>query len=328
MSELRWHPLLREWVITSTERQDRTFLPPKDYCPLCPERPGAARTEVPASIYETVSFLNRFPSLRPEPPEPAIPSTALYPVEPAQGICEVVVYTPDHDTSLAQRSVDEIERLIYVWRDRYRDLRAVPFVRYVYIFENKGEAIGVTLHHPHGQIYAFPFIPPRIERELESLAIHRNNTGRCLICDVVDAERGDGRRAVISAEYFFAGIPFYARLPYEVHIWPVRHRASLDELSEVEVRDLARVMKSVMAKYDALWGFSMPYMMVLKQLPTDGRGSESDHFRIDFYPPLRTATKLKYTASVETGAGTFINDTLAEEKAAELRAASPVDLPD
>lgn len=328
MSELRWHPLLREWVITSTERQDRTFLPPKDYCPLCPERPGGAPTEIPASIYETVSFLNRFPSLSPEPPVPALESTALYPVERAQGICEVVVYTPDHDSSLAQRSVDEIERLVYVWRDRYRELGAVSYIRYVYIFENKGEAIGVTLHHPHGQIYAFPFIPPRIERELESLEIHRAKTQRCLICDVVDAERRDGRRAVAAGEHFFAGIPFYARLPYEVHVWSVRHRASLDELSAAEVRDLARVMKSVMAKYDALWGFSMPYMMVLKQLPTDGRGPESDHFRIDFLPPLRTATKLKYTASVETGAGTFINDTLAEEKAAELRAAPPADLPD
>lgn len=326
MSELRWHPLLREWVITSTERQDRTFLPPKDYCPLCPEKPGGAPTEIPGP-YRLVSFLNKFPSLRPEPPRPAVAETDLYPVEPAQGVCEVVVYTSEHEATLAAQPVDAIEELIHVWRDRYRELAALDYVQYVYIFENKGEAIGVTLHHPHGQLYAFPFIPPRLERELESLRLHRQETGRCLLCDVVEQECGDGRRLVLEGEHFVAGIPFYARYPYEGHLWARQHRASLAEMDGAEIRDLARVLKGVMAKYDHLWGFSMPYMMILKQCPTDGRGPESDHFRIEFYPPLRTANKLKYLASVESGAGTFINDTLAEEKAAELRAAAPQELP-
>jgi UDPglucose--hexose-1-phosphate uridylyltransferase len=322
MSELRWHPLLREWVITSTERQDRTFLPPKDYCPLCPHHPGGAPTEIPASTYHIAAFLNKFPSLRPEPPPPAVQESGLYPVEPAQGVCEVIVYTPEHDSTLAQRPVDEIEELIYVWRDRYQEVGALDYVRYVYLFENKGEAIGVTLHHPHGQLYAFPFIPPRLERELLSLEEHRRRTGRCLLCDVVREERQDGRREVLSGEHFYAGIPFYARWPYEVHVWAAEHRSSLADLSAAEIRDLARVLKGVMGKYDALWGFSMPYMMVLKQRPTDGRGPETDHFRVEFYPPLRTPKKLKYLAGVESGAGTFINDTLAEEKAAELRAAA------
>ncbi|MCC2669245.1 MAG: galT [Armatimonadetes bacterium] len=302
MSELRWHPLLREWVITSTERQDRTFLPPKDYCPLCPERADGVFTEVPAKTYHIVSFLNRFPSLRPEPPQ--------------------------HETSLAQQPVDEIEELIYVWQDRYQELGALEFINYVYIFENKGEAIGVTLNHPHGQLYAFPFLPPKIEHELESLAQHRAETGRCLVCDVVAQERQDGRRLVVEGSHFYAGIPFYARYPYELHIWAKEHRASLAEFSGEEVRDLARVLKAVMCKYDALWGFSMPYMMVMKQLPTDGRSRDADHFRIEFYPPLRTANKLKYLASVESGAGTFINDTLAEVKAGELRDAAPIELPE
>jgi UDPglucose--hexose-1-phosphate uridylyltransferase len=328
MSELRWHPLLQEWVITSTERQDRTFLPPKDYCPLCPERPGGAPTEIPESTYRVVTFLNKFPSLRPDPPKPAVEPAEIYPVEPAQGVCEVVVYTPEHDSTLTQRSVDEIEELIYVWRDRYTELAALDYVRYVYIFENKGEAIGVTLNHPHGQLYAFPFIPPRLERELSAQQEHRDRTGRCLVCDIVATERAEPRRLVLESESFYAGIPFYARYPYEVHVWAGRHRASLAELSGAEVRDLARTLKRVMLKYDNLWGLSMPYMMILKQLPTDGRGPEADHFRIEFYPPLRTATKLKYLASVESGAGTFINDTLAEEKAAELRAAEPATLPE
>jgi len=331
MSELRWHPLLQEWVITSTERQDRTFLPPKGYCPLCPMPAtgpvAGVATEVPEPTYHIVSFLNKFPSLRPEPPPPAVTGSDLYPVLPAKGVCEVVVYTPDHDSTLADRSVDEIEELVYVWRDRYVDLGAEDSIRYVLIFENKGEAIGVTLHHPHGQIYAFPFIPPRMEQELASITQHRAKTGRCLVCDVVAEERKDGRREVLSGDAFYAGVPFYARWPYEVHVWSREHRSSLADLSAPEVRDLARVLKGVMCKYDALWGMSMPYMMVLKQRPTDGRGPEAEHFRIEFYPPMRTKTRLKYLASVETSAGTFINDTLAEEKAAELRAVEPVTLP-
>lgn len=323
MSELRWHPLLQEWVITSTERQDRTFLPPKDYCPLCPERAGGAPTEIPACTYQSVAFLNRFPSLRPEPPAPAIDGSALHPVAPAEGVCEVIVYTPEHDTTLARQPVEKIEELIYLWRDRYEELARLDCVRYVYIFENKGEAIGVTLHHPHGQLYAFPFVPPRLERELNAQVQHREKTGRCLVCDIVAQEREDGRRRVIDGRAFFAGIPFYARYPYEVHVWAREHRSSLADLDAAEISELAHVLKAVMGRYDALWGLSMPYMMILKQLPTDGRDGDADHFRIEFYPPLRTATKLKYLASVESGAGTFINDTLAEEKAAELRAANP-----
>ncbi len=157
MSELRWHPLLSQWVITATTRQERTFLPPKDYCPLCPQAPGG---EIAAATYDMVVFENRFPSLQRHPPVPAVAPTPLSPVEPAQGTCEVIVYTPRHDLTFAGLEVRQIEKLIMVWQDRYRALGARPDIAYVYFFENKGEAIGVTLNHPHGQIYALPFIPP------------------------------------------------------------------------------------------------------------------------------------------------------------------------
>lgn len=315
MSELRWHPLLREWVITATDRQDRTFLPSRAQCPLCP----GEGSEAPDAPFHVVAFENRFPSLRPNPPEPAVQATSLCPVAPAAGACEVVIYTPDHDSHLAQRSRDEIEQLIWVWRHRYEELSARPEIAYVYIFENRGEEIGVTLHHPHGQIYAFPFIPPRQERELESIALHRASHGSCLVCDVVRQEASAPDRRVAENEGFLAGIPFFARWPYEVHIWPRRHRASLLDLTGAEIGGLAEVLRDVLRGYDALWDAPMPYMMVLKQLPSDGRSAEADHFRIEFYPPRRTRGKLKYTAAVETGAGSFINDTLAEEKAGELR---------
>jgi UDPglucose--hexose-1-phosphate uridylyltransferase len=324
VSELRWHPLLREWVITATHRQERTFLPPADHCPLCPTRPGGFPSEVPEPTYEIVSFDNRFPSLHREPPEPAVEGNELCPVRKAEGVCEVVLYTPQHHGTLTDMPVDHIEKLIYVWTDRFEQLSQLDFVKYVFIFENKGKVIGVTLEHPHGQIYAYPFIPPKIERELESAFIHHKERGTCLFCDLLRFELDDGRRVVAANESFLAVVPFYARFPYEVHITPRRHLGALTDLSAGEKRHLAELLKVVLLKYDNLWGISMPYMMVMHPRPSDGLDHNYFHFHIEFYPPHRTKDKLKYLAGSESGAGTFINDTLAEEKADELRQAPPV----
>ncbi|HEV2912453.1 MAG TPA: galactose-1-phosphate uridylyltransferase [Pyrinomonadaceae bacterium] len=320
MSELRWNPLLGEWVATATHRQERTFLPPADFCPLCPTREGGFPTEVPEPTYDLAVFENRFPSLRPDPPAPAVEGSDLYPVRPAQGVCEVVLYSEDHNTTLAQEAVEQIYQLVRVWTDRFIELGALDFVKYVFEFENKGEAIGVTLHHPHGQIYAYPFIPPRIERELEQCLNHSARHGTCLLCDVVAEELNDGRRIVTENSSFVAFIPFYARWPYELHICSRRHLQALTDMTETEQRELAVVLKTVLVAFDRLFDLSFPYMMVIHQRPVDGRSYDYYHFHIEFYPPLRTATKLKYLAGSETGAGLFINDTLAEEKAAELRA--------
>ncbi|MDQ3135814.1 MAG: galactose-1-phosphate uridylyltransferase [Acidobacteriota bacterium] len=320
MSELRWHPLLGEWVATATHRQGRTFLPPADFCPLCPTKPGGFPTEVPEASYDIAVFENRFPSLRPVPPPPAIEGTELYPVRPGQGVCEVVLYSPRHDSTLAQEPVEQIDKLVQVWTDRFRSLGALDFVDYVFEFENKGEAIGVTLHHPHGQIYAYPFIPPRVQRELDQSLAHYEQTNRCLVCDIRQEEQRDGRRIVAENESFVAYVPFFARYPYEVHIAATRHLQALTDMTRDEQKKLAELLKQVLAAYDKLFNLSFPYMMVLHQRPTDGATYDYYHFHVEFYPPLRTATKLKYLAGSETGAGMFINDTLAEEKAAELRA--------
>lgn len=320
MSELRWNPLLGEWVATATHRQERTFLPPADFCPLCPTKPGGFPTEVPEPAYDIVAFENRFPSLRPDPPAPAIDGTELYPVRPAEGVCEVILYSPKHTTTLAQEPVEQIDKLIRVWTDRFNELGAHPFVDYVFIFENKGEAIGVTLHHPHGQIYAYPFIPPRIARELEQSLAHQERTGHCLMCDIIEEERTDGRRIVAENESFIAYVPFFARWPYEVHVASTRHLQALSDLERSEQTSLAEILKMLLVAYDKLFNISFPYMMVMHQSPVDGGVYDYYHFHIEFYPPLRTATKLKYLAGSETGAGMFINDTLAEEKAAEVRA--------
>ena len=319
MSELRWHPLLEEWVATATQRQDRTFMPPEGYCPICPTAPGGFPTEVPAPSFEYVVFENKFPSFRREPPEPSVAGTDLMPVLPAQGICEVVLYTPHHTGTLSDRTVPEIERLIRVWQDRYQVLGERPEIAYVFIFENKGEAIGVTLHHPHGQIYAFSFLPPKIERELNSQAKHFEKTSRCLHCDVLADEEKDGRRIVAENEHFIAFVPFYARYPYELHLYAKEHLPALSGFDRPRRLSLSKLLKTVMLKYDALFGFSLPYMMVMHQQPTDGKDHPGCHFHLEFYPPHRTSTKLKFLAGCESGAGTFINDTLPEEKAAELR---------
>ena len=319
MSELRWNPLLGEWVATATQRQERTFMPPADFCPLCPTKPGGFPTEVPESAYDIVVFENRFPSLRPDPPAPSVEGSELYPVRPACGVCEVVLYSPHHTSTLAEEPITQIYKLIQVWTDRFRELGALPFVKCVFIFENKGEAIGVTLHHPHGQIYAYPFVPPRIQKELDESRTHQERTGRCLLCDILAEEKLDGRRIVIENRAFAAYIPFFARWPYEVHITAKRHVQALTDFEEREQRELAVVLKQLLTAYDKLFNLSFPYMMVIHQRPTDGEDYGYYHFHIEFYPPLRTATKLKYLAGSETGAGMFINDTLAEEKAAELR---------
>jgi len=323
MSELRWHPLLREWVITATHRQDRTFLPPRDYCPLCPTKSGKHETEIPVETFDIAVFENKFPSLQRQPPQPAIEPMGIFDVRPAEGVCEVVVYTSEHDTTLTDQSVSHIRRLIAVWRDRYIELGSLPYVKYVFIFENKGEVIGVTLHHPHGQIYAYPFIPPLMQRELSALSEHQAKTGRCLVCDVLQQETNYGKRILFEEGNFVAFIPFYARWPYEVHIIPRRHFGSLAEITSEESWDLAYALKRVLVGYDKLFGFSMPFIMALHQTPTDDQEHPYYHFQLQFYPPHRTSTKLKYLAGSETGAGTFINDSLPEEKAPELRAVIP-----
>ncbi|HEX6125789.1 MAG TPA: galactose-1-phosphate uridylyltransferase [Pyrinomonadaceae bacterium] len=320
MSELRYNPLLGEWLATATHRQDRTFLPPADFCPLCPTKPGSFPTEVPEPDYDIVAFENRFPSLKREPEVPAIQADGIYNVEPSIGVCEVILYSPDHTTSLAAEPVEQIYKLVRVWRHRFQELEKHSFVKYVFIFENKGEAVGVTLHHPHGQIYAYPFVPPVVAKELQQSSDHQDETGRCLLCDILDKETSFEKRIVAANESFAAYIPFFARYPFEVHISPRRHIQAFTDFVPQEERDLAAILKQLLAAFDRLFNRPFPYIMSIHQRPTDGSHYDHYHFHIEFYPPMRTAEKLKYLAGSEAGAGMFINDTLPETKAGELKA--------
>jgi UDPglucose--hexose-1-phosphate uridylyltransferase len=317
--ELRWNAVLAEWGIVSTGRQERTFLPPAEYCPLCPTASADAfSTEIPAASYEIAVFENRFPSFRPDAPDVAGVSE-LERRARAAGVCEVVVYAPQHDATLRSLTQAQVRHLVDAWTDRYDELAARPDVEYVFIFENRGREIGVTLTHPHGQIYAFPFIPPRVEREHAAASAHFAATGQCLHCDIVAEELSHGRRIVAQSEGWLAYVPFAARLPYEVHVTAAAHRASLLELTDVERDGLAAILRELQERYDGLWGFDMPYTMSMHQRSADGVDRPYEHLHIEFAPPYRSRDKLKYLAGVETGAGTFINDTAPEATAAELR---------
>jgi UDPglucose--hexose-1-phosphate uridylyltransferase len=334
MSELRYHPFLDQWVITATHRQDRTFLPPDDYCPLCPTKPGGFPTEVPFPSYDIVVFENKFPSLQEPPPTPEVEGNTLVPVRPSHGVCEVVSYSDQHDSTFATMPYSQIRKLIRVWRERYMELCERKEVEYVFIFENKGKEIGVTLSHPHGQIYAYPFIPPTAHLELQSEKRHFERTGRPIMQDWLEFEMGtgstanrlpqgqststDGARIVWQNEGFAAIVPFFARYPYELYVTSKRHIRSLAEMSDTEMDDLAEILLVVTRKYDLLFGFSLPYIMLMHQEPATP-GYEFNWFHIEFYPPYRTAKKLKYLAGSEAGAGAFINDTLPEVTAKTLR---------
>lgn len=297
MTELRWHPLLRQWVTVAPWRQDRTYHPPPGLCPLCPSGPGR-ETELPGE-YHIAVFDNRFPSYTAE-----------------QGRSEVVCYTSDHDSSLGAQSVEHIRDLVEVWQDRVRELEKLPEVRYVYVFENRGEAIGVTLSHPHGQVYAYPFVPPRVETELRSFAAHRRRNGRCLYCDVLAGETG--ARTVFEAGGWIAFVPEFARFPYEVHLAPRAHLASLTDLDDAAAWGMAETLKGLLERYDRLFGFALPYVMGMHGRPA-GRGHRGFHFHVEFYPPNRSADRLKYLAGSELGAGAFILDARAEDTARRLR---------
>jgi len=286
-------------VTVAPWRQDRTYHPAADRCPLCPTRPGQPETEIPAADYHIAVFENRFPAYTGD-----------------QGRCEVVCYTPVHDSSLGEQTVEHIEDLIEVWRDRTIELGRLPNVRYVFVFENRGEAIGVTLSHPHGQIYAYPFVPPTIQRELSAQARHRRKTGRCLYCDLVQGESGE--RVVIRDERWIAFVPTFARWPYEVHLAPLLHRSDLADLDAEDDASLARALKGLLQKYDRLFASPLPYVMAMHQRPP-GRGGRHHHLHVEFYPPNRSREKMKFLAGSEIGAGAFILDARAEDTAAELR---------
>jgi len=289
---------------------------PSGWCPFCP---GSGR--VPEN-YDVYLYPNDFAAFRLDNP-PFLPEPGLFAHTGARGATDVVLYHPNHNLTPAQLSTAHWCKVIRLWTCRYQELAANPDIQHVYIFENTGVAIGVTMPHPHGQIYSFPYLPPLVARECDSAAEYYAREQECLYCRLLKDELADGRRIVKENDSFVAFVPYAARFPAEMQICPRRHFPALPDLQEKEAADLASILKTVRMKYDNLFGFPMPLMMILRHPPAKGEHPWA-HFHIDFYPIQRSATKLKYLAGVETGAGTFLNDTIAEEKAQELRETEPL----
>jgi UDPglucose--hexose-1-phosphate uridylyltransferase len=317
VSELRWHPLLREWVGVAALRQDRPQMP-KDWCPFCP---GSGR--VPEH-YDTYLYPNDFPAFSKNYP-PFEPNIGIFHSTGARGVCDVVIYHENHNLPPAQMTAGHWRKVVDLWTERTKQLFADPEIAYVYIFENTGVAIGVTMPHPHGQIYSFPFIPPLAERELMSASEYFATEDECLYCRLLESELSAGIRVVLEWDNFVAFVPYHARWPGEMQIYPRRHFGSLLDPGEDQKTELARLIKTVRMKYDNLWGFPIPLMMLIRQRPVRGNHPYF-HFHLEFYPIQRSATKIKYLAGVESGSGTFLNDTVAEEKAAEYRKTEPLTL--
>lgn len=317
-SHLRWHPFRGEWVVYATHRQTRTFLPPAEFNPLRPTTDPDNPTEVPAGPWEVAVFDNLFPALSKDPPDP--PEVMFVDTAPGRGACEVVVFTQDPSASLGALPLRQIELILEVWADRTRELGARDDIAYVFPFENRGVEVGVTLHHPHGQIYAYPFVPPIPARELANQRAYLEARGRGLLADLLAAELAAGERVIYAGERAAAIVPVCARYAYEVWVAPIEPVPSFMSLDAATRADLARALKTVLMKFDRLWDKPFPYLLVCHQAPTDGREHPYAHLRIDFYPPYRMPGRLKYLAGTEIGAGVFTADTLPEHKAAELRA--------
>jgi UDPglucose--hexose-1-phosphate uridylyltransferase len=315
---LRWHPLRAEWITYAAYRQDRTFLPPPEFNPLAVTRDPAHPTELPDAPWDVAVFENRFPSLV-GADGGAEPPSLMVPTAPARGQCEVVVFTRDPAAALGTLSLAHIELLFEVLADRTARLERRGDVRYVLPFENRGAEVGVTLHHPHGQIYGYPVVPPVPARMHQQFEAHYRDRGRGLLGDLIAEELVDGRRILYAGEHAVAYVPVCARYPYEVWIAPIAPVAGFARLTAAQRAGLARALKTVLLKYDGLWGRAFPYLMAWYQAPLDGADHPEWHLHAQFFPPYRTRDKLKYLAGTEIGAGFFAMDALPEEKALELR---------
>lgn len=318
MSELRYNPMLRTWTMVGANRQARPHLP-KDWCPFCP---GSG--QVPDS-FEVLQYDNDFPILSMDAPTPDLPPSPLYRSATATGKCEVILYSSDHHARLHDLDQAHVEKLIDLWIERTRALSQDPRIKYVFPFENRGQEVGVTMPHPHGQIYAYSFVPAKIEAELASCHAHHKDTGRCLVCDMNTEERRFGGRVVMENDSFLAYLPFFTDYPYGVMVAPKAHRPSLLELNDAERRDLAALLKLLTASFDRLFDRPFPYMMVFHHAPVNEpawQGCEPyTHFHIEFYPPLRAKDKIKWYAGSEMGAGAAGNVMCVEESVLHLRRA-------
>jgi UDPglucose--hexose-1-phosphate uridylyltransferase len=310
-SQVRRDPLLGDSVAIASHRQGRTYHPPANECPLCPSQ-GDRLSEIPDSSYDVVVFENRFPSLAGD-----------------SGRCEVVCFTSDHDSSFADLTEEQAGLVLEAWTDRTAELSHLPSVEQVFCFENRGAEIGVTLGHPHGQIYGYPFTTPRTALMLRSLAAHKEATGgENLFDDVVARELAEGDRIVLETEQWVAFVPYAAHWPYEVHLYPKRRVPDLLGLDEEARTEFPQVYLELLRRFDRIFGEGeppTPYIAAWHQAPfgalEEFEGVSRDDFalHLELFTIRRTSGKLKFLAGSESGMNVFINDVPPETAAQRLR---------
>ena len=303
-SEIRHDPLLGDSVAIASHRQGRTYHPPADECPLCPSRNGRL-SEIPAADYDVAVFENRFPSLAGD-----------------SGRCEVVCFTSDHDASFADLSEEQAALVLDAWTDRTAELAELPQVEQVFCFENRGAEIGVTLGHPHGQIYAYPFVTPRTSLMLRSAAEHRARTGRNLFDDIVEQERLAGSRVVLEGEHWVAFVPYAAHWPYEVHLYPRRRVPDLRALGDAARTEFPQIYLELLRRFDRIFGEGeppTPYIAAWHQAPFEEPGRTDFGLHLELFTIRRSSGKLKFLAGSESGMSVFINDVPPEFAAQRLR---------
>ncbi|MBZ4663364.1 MAG: galT [Caloramator sp.] len=318
MAELRWNPLLKTWTMVASNRQQRPNMP-KDWCPFCP---GSGR--VPDN-YDVYKYDNDFPALTQAPGQPDVDGNDLYKVAQNYGKCEVILYSPEHTKTLPELEVSHIYKLVNLWTERFEELSKDEKIKYIFEFENRGEEVGVTMPHPHGQIYGYSFVPLKVKVELDSCKEYYKEHNECMICRMNREEKDFEKRVIYENESFIAYIPFFTDYPYGVFIVSKSHKGNFTEFTDKEKWDLADILKKVTGAFDTLFERLFPYMMCIHQTPVNCEeykdSTDYYHFHIEFYPPLRDANKIKYYASSEMGAWAACNTLAVEQTSEQLREA-------
>ncbi|WP_174813242.1 galactose-1-phosphate uridylyltransferase [Mycobacterium botniense] len=313
--QLRFDRSTGQWVIIAAQRQDRTYKPPPDQCPLCPG-PTGLTSEVPAPDYDVVVFENRFPALSGTGELRPVPEGFVS--APAYGRCEVICFSSNHTGSFAELTAAHARLVVEAWRHRTAELMARPGVEQVFCFENRGEEIGVTLTHPHGQIYAYPYLTPRTVAMLHQARSHRKRHGSNLFQDLLEWEVAEGSRVIARNELFTAFVPFAARWPVEVHIYPNRFVRNLVEFDTAELDGFARIYLDVLRRFDRMYSAPLPYISALHQF-ADTEPQQEGYFHVELMSIRRSAGALKYLAASESAMDAFISDVTPESVAHRLR---------
>jgi len=308
--ELRWDPVLGEWVMVSNIRSARPWQP-TSFCPFCP---GTKET---GYGWNALILENKFPMLMEAPPKPSM--HRFYKTARSYGKCYVVVETPEHSIDdLSDLPIEQISYVINLIAEKQEEELKEKYAQYFLWFRNKGKEIGVSLTHPHSQIYITPFIPARVLRELNNAKRYWYKNGRCLFCDIIKVEKEDRVRTLLENEDWISFMPFYAHWPFEIHIYPKKHVQLLTQLTSKEIAQMAQILKHSLCGLKNMFSKPMPYIMVLHQAPLKNN-SNFYHLHIEIYGMLREEGKLKYAAGVETGGGNFTYDSTPEYNALKLR---------